>query len=147
MRRAWLAGAILAVFGLLAGGCVYCPWLAKAGDVDECEGNVLDNIDGKDYRLTLTQAGTRRTHSATLNIERGNCSVTTPQDLVPFGVEGMRIKHPRSASKASFVIYTELRDADGEPIACSAALAEFEPLDFICPPQAKGRRYKLEPIE
>ena len=116
MRLAWAAGLLLALGALGVGGCVYCPWMAKAGDVDECEGNLLDNIDGKDYRLTLTQAGDRRTHSATLNIKRGNCSVTTPQDLVPFGVEGMRILHPRSAKKASFVIYTELRDEDGEPI-------------------------------
>jgi len=144
-----LSGWALALAAMALGttGCVYCPWMAKAGDVAECEGSVLDNIDGRAYRLTLTEQGASRTHSATLDIQRDDCSIRPPQDLTPMGVERLLIKNPRSAKTASVVIETELRNKQGEPITCSAPLVEFETLDFICLPQAKGRRYLLEPLE
>lgn len=144
MRIALAAFALTASLAVCS--CVYCPWLAKVGDVGECEGNLLDNLDGQAYRLTRIQSGTSRTHSLTVQIDRDECSISPGSDLSSLGVLGLRIINPRSAETATVILTTSLKDSKEEQVKCTAPLAEIDAMEFICPPAAGDLKYVLGPV-
>jgi hypothetical protein len=138
--------AIALSASLAVSGCVYCPWLAKAGDVGECEGNLLDNLDGQAYRLTRIKAGASRTHSLTMQIDRDECSISPGSDLSSLDVLGLRIINPRSAETATVILTTTLKDRKEDQVKCTAPLAEFDAMEFVCPPAAGDLKYVLGPV-
>ena len=138
--------AIALTASLTIGACVYCPWLAKVGDQAECEGNLLDNLDGQAYRLVRIQAGVSKAHSVNTKIDRDECSISPDLDLSSLGVLGLRIINPRSAETATVVLTTTLKGRNDDPIKCTAPLSEFDAMEFICPPEAGDLRYVLGPL-
>ena len=142
-----LAASVLWLAGGLGAGCMLCPWLAKEAEARECQGSLIDDLDGKDYRLTRIAAGAIQIRSLTLRIQPDDCSVAPPQDLSALGVVGLQIKNPRSASSASLVIQASLPGQPRRQVNCSAPLVEFEALEFVCPPEAGDLRFVLEPID
>ena len=141
-----IAPALLVASGLLC-GCVLLPWLARKSEISECKGSVIDNLDGKPYRLSRVQGGDTRTHSVSLRIDRDDCTIAYTEDLSGLGVVGMFIKNPRSADSATVVIQTSIQGRGDRPVTCTSPIQEFDPMDFVCPPEAGGLRFVLEPIE
>ncbi len=125
-------------------GC-YCPLLAKAGYEDECEGYMVDNLDGRQYRLSAISHGQSIKHSVTLNISRKDCSIPLSKDLEAMGVIGLRIEKARSAKQGAMVITIRDKDDKGKNMECKAPLSDTDPMVFSCPAKAGDIRYLLTP--
>ncbi len=131
-------------------GCIWIPWLISKSEISECKGSAIDNLDGRPYRLKLIQDHDTRFHSVSLRIDRDDCTIAYTEDLSGLGVTGMAIRNPRSAKNASVVIQISIQgrgDGTLETVTCTSPMLEFDPMDFVCPPEAGGLRLVLEPIE
>lgn len=130
---------------LFSAGC-YCPLMAKAGYEQECEGYMVDNLDGKSFRFAMIKQGKTQSHGISLNISRKDCSIALPKSLETMGVIHMGITKPRSAKEAAMSIAIRTGPGEKETIQCTAPLSDTDPMVFTCPTKASDIRYLLEPF-
>lgn len=130
---------------LLPCSACYCPLLAKAGYEQECEGNMIDSLDQKSYRLTSIIEGQTASQSITLEISRKDCSINLPDAIAHMGISSMTIEKPRSVKEGVMVITIHGPKGDPKSIECKAPLSDTDPMVFTCPAKAGKVQYLLQP--
>jgi hypothetical protein len=135
---------ILGLCVALFPGCVVLA-LTPEKKPPECGKGSFENIKGKKYTLIRSYKGKESQDSFKIHISE-TCEVDVQKDLTPLGVKAFTLRDPKSSSGAILVLDTIYETPAGEPVSCSAPLAEFESLEFLCP-RAKSLTYALVPRE
>jgi len=119
--------------------------MAKAGYEQECEGYMVDNLDGKPFRFSVIKQSKTQSYGISLNISRKDCSITLPKSLETMGVIHMGITKPRSAKEAAMSITIKTGPGEKDTLQCTSPLSDTDPMVFTCPAKAGDLRYLLEP--
>ena len=141
-RSRWPALALMLVLGLGLQACM----LVALVDNRDCSDHIFDELYDKPYRLSMREGGATDERGFSFRL-RGDCTLRVPDSFKALGVTGIELKNAHSARKATAIIHTDSEDAEGNGLRCSAPFSTYEAMDFICPPELKGRSYRLAPLD